>query len=443
MTIEINDPGLNQGLETALGHPAPFTLDELQSLKGSLSICQSADISLLRHCRNLEQIEIHASNLSNLNTLANLEKLTKLRVTCSPIEDIAAIATCTALEVIEIMFTFIEDLSPLMTLPSLKRGSLIGNPWNETSYHELRPQLLKSPTERSQKPPAIEFSDVDEWEKTCELRSRGQYGCFALHEGRSVLVRPGIPSIPNLDCDFLLISPGALASEMRHSEFSVDELFAEAFDESGSEEYESLFAVERDYTEGNADEARSWVNASKLPKATKQELLRFIDRFPMLQFYKEHADLLDGVQASEQVKLPKWLRDIRQTLAYVMYGKLVWVQFDQFQGWSPRSDQLEQIWYSLGLRGYNNEEQRGLIGKGGFFPIGEWLETGRSTLAIKLEAPKDHRVYEYTEEDLWDNQYDDRPVFESVRVVFNSYTEMLDHIVAFRLQNGEVIQAIE
>ena len=32
-----------------------------------------------------------------------------------------------------------------------------------------------------------------------------------------------------------------------------------------------------------------------------------------------------------------------------------------------------------------------------------------------------------------------RPVFESARVVFKSYAAMLGHIVALRLENGEVI----
>ena len=443
MSIETNDSGLNQVLETALGHPPPFEVGELQAIKGSLKVSYAADISLLLHCCNLDQLEIHACNVNSLSALADLKKLTTLRVTCSPIEDIAAIATCTALEVIDIMFTLVEDLTPLMALPNLRQGILIGNPWNETSYNELRPRLLESPTERWHQPPMIEFSNEWDWELTCQLRAHGQRACFAVHEGRSVLVRPGIPSIPNLDCDFMFIDSGILRPEMYRLDYSVDRLFADVFGESEPTEPESLFAVKRHYTEGNADEARAWVNTSKLPKATKGALLRFIDRFPTLQFYKEDAELLDGVESSEQVKLPKWLRNIRQTFAYVMYGQLVCVRFDQFDGWSPRSDQLNQVWYSLGLRGYDNEEQRNLIGKGGFFPVGDWLETGRSTLAIKLDTPKDQKIYEYTEEDLWDNQYDGRPVFESVNVAFNSYAEMLGHIVAVEFQNGEVIEAME
>ena len=141
------------------------------------------------------------------------------------------------------------------------------------------------------------------------------------------------------------------------------------------------------YTEGNADEAKVWVNASQLPKASKQSLLRFINRFPTLQFYQEDAEFLNSVEESEGVKLPKWLRAIRQTLAYVMYGKLIWARFDRFDGWSPRSDELDEIWYSLDLIGYANEEQKGLICKGGYFPVGDWLETGLSTLAIKLNDP--------------------------------------------------------
>ena len=443
MSIETNDSGLNQALETVLGHPSPFRVDELQALNEPLKISSAADISLLCYCRDLEQLEIHASNVNSLSALAGLEKLTRLRVTCCPIEDITAIATCTALEEIEIMFTLVEDLTSLMALPNFQRGVLIGNPWNETSYNELRPRLLESSSTQSQEPLMIEFSNKWDWELTCQLRARGQRGCFAVHEGRSVLVRPGIPSIPNLDCDFMFIDPGILRPEMHRPDFSVDGLFTAVFGESVPAEPESLFVVKHHYIEGNAEEAKIWINSSKLTKTAKQALLRFIKRFPTLQFYKEDTELLNGVEASEQVKLPKWLRDIRQTLAYVIYGKLVWVRFDQFDGWSPRSEQLEQIWYSLGLRGYNNDKQRDLISKDGLFPIGEWLETGRSTLAIKLDNPKDQRVYEYTEEDLWDNQYDQRLIFESVNVVFNSYAEMLGHIVAFQLQNGEVIEATE
>ncbi|WP_375471623.1 hypothetical protein [uncultured Nostoc sp.] len=443
MSLETKDSGLNQALETVLEHPSPFRVDELQALKGPLKISSAADISLLCHCQNLEQLEIHASNINNLSDITGLDNLTTLRVTCSPIEDITAITTCTNLEIIEIMFTLVEDLTPLMALPSLRRGVLIGNPWNETSYNELRPRLLESPSRRWQQPPMIEFSNKWDWELTCQLRARGQRGCFGVHEGHSVLVRPGIPSIPNLDCDFMYIDPGILRPEMHSPDFSVDGLFTAVYGESVPTESESLFAVKKHYTQGNAEEAKAWVNASKLPKTTKQALLRFIKRFPTLQFYKEDTELLNSVEVSEQVKLPKWLRDIRQTLAYVMYGKLVWVRFDQFDGWSPRSEQLDQIWYSLGLRGYNNDEQRDLISQDGLFPVGEWLETGRSTLAIKLDTPKDQRVYEYTEEDIWDNQYDGRPLFESVNIAFNSYAEMLGHIVAFQLQNREVIEAIE
>jgi len=148
------------------------------------------------------------------------------------------------------------------------------------------------------------------------------------------------------------------------------------------------------------------------------------------------------VEAKHRVQLPDWLRAIRQTLADVNYDKLVWVKFDQFDGWSPRSDQIDQIWYMLGL-GYDNDDQRDLLIPGVLFPIGGWIETGRSILAIKIDDAQNQQVYEYTEQDLWDNRSDGFPVFESARVVFNSYAQMLGHIVALQLENGEVIEAIQ
>lgn len=443
MSIEANDPGLKQALETALGHPAPFDLEELGSLKGPLNINQAADISLLNHCHNLEQLTIHAANVSSLNALSGLKKLTTLRVTCTPIEDISAIATCTALEVIELMFTLVEDLNPLMNLPSLRSGNLIGNPWNETSYYELRPRLLESPTQRWQELPNIEFSDEFDWEITRNILDKGQRGCFAALDGREVLVRPGIVSIANQDCDFLLISGGGLGSKIYDSDFSVDRLFVQAFGDKGPDQPRSLFAYERPYTQGTADEARTWVISSGLPEETKNALLRFINRFPKQLFYKQKVKLLEDIEAKHRVKLPEWLRAIRQTLADVNYGKLVWVKFDEFDGWSPRSDEIDEIWYMVGLTGYANDEQRDLLINGALFPIGDWIETGRSTLAIKLDDPQNQQVYEYTEQDLWENLSDGFPVFESARVVFNSYAEMLGHIVALRLENGEIIEAIE
>ncbi len=194
--------------------------------------------------------------------------------------------------------------------------------------------------------------------------------------------------------------------------------------------------------EASADEAKIWVNTSTLPENTKEGLLSFIKCFPELTFYKELPQFIDAIEAAEQVKLPEWLRAIRQTLAYVAYEQLVWVRFDQFTGWSPRSDNLEQIWYMLGLRGYDNEDQRGLLDEINFFPIGEWLETGQSSLAIQLNHSENQKIYEYAEEDLWDNLASGDLLIDASHIVFDSYVDMLSHIVAIRIgSNGRVIEA--
>ena len=117
----------------------------------------------------------------------------------------------------------------MLDLPSLRSGNLIGKPWNETSYYELHPRLLESPTPRRQEPPNIEFSEEFDWEITRNILDKGQRGCFATLDGRSVLVRPGIVSIANQDCDFRVISRGSLGSKIYDSDFSVDRLFVQAF----------------------------------------------------------------------------------------------------------------------------------------------------------------------------------------------------------------------
>jgi hypothetical protein len=195
----------------------------------------------------------------------------------------------------------------------------------------------------------------------------------------------------------------------------------------------------------NSDDASMWVEKSSLSDNTKKALLQFIQHFPKLVFYREDVSTLDDIEKVKKVKLPEWLRQIRQTLVYVMPNHRIWVQFDQFNGWSPRSDRLNEIWYTLRLRGYVDDEEREFlegIEEVRPFPIGEVRETGESILAINLANLADQGVYEYNLEDLWDNAADGEPVSASIRQVFDSYADMFAHIAAIKIQDGEVMEVI-
>jgi hypothetical protein len=195
----------------------------------------------------------------------------------------------------------------------------------------------------------------------------------------------------------------------------------------------------------NSDEFSTLVKKSSLPDNVKESLLQFIQHFPNLVFYQEEASTLNEIEQVKKVKLPEWLRQIRQILASVMPNHQIWVQFNQFNGWSPRSDRLNEIWYTLHLRGYVDDEEREFlesIEEVRPFPIGEVRETGESILAINLANLEDKGVYEYNIEDLWDNAADGEPVSTSIRKVFDSYADIFSYIAAIKIQNGEVMEVI-
>ncbi|MBP8002945.1 MAG: hypothetical protein KA314_26670 [Chloroflexi bacterium] len=192
-------------------------------------------------------------------------------------------------------------------------------------------------------------------------------------------------------------------------------------------------------TTGKAQEAEEWVTSSKLPVRTKKRLLLFIRRFSDLEFYQETAETFMMLEEKQKIKLPLWLKKIRQTLAFVFPGKQVTFQLDGFDGSTPREENVADIWYAIGLLGYANDDQRAVLERGNLFPIGYW-QGGDSTLAIRLDG-KDKAIYEFAEDDLLDNQAEGSNPLSSVRVVYNDYSDLFKHIVL--LKHGSKVIRIE
>jgi len=198
------------------------------------------------------------------------------------------------------------------------------------------------------------------------------------------------------------------------------------------------FDREQHVTTGNSTEAAAWVEESTLPGEQKGELLRFVANFPSLRFSKEDDELFDRLEETDQVTLPRWLRDVRKTLTFVYPAMRVRV--DDYTHLCPRSDAVEKVWYELRL-GYADEEQRELFfDEAQVYPIGSWWGTDRSYLAVDLENPADERIFEFASEDLLDNSIDGRPVRGSVYPVFDSYAQFLAHIVEGELPDGTVVR---
>jgi hypothetical protein len=199
------------------------------------------------------------------------------------------------------------------------------------------------------------------------------------------------------------------------------------------------FRAEDHLTVGSADEAERWVDASALPDAQKADLRRFVAAFPDLEFVKEDDTLLDHIEEVEEITLPEWFRAQRTTLAFV--SPPMRFRVDDYEYVCPRSDVVEKVRYELRL-GYADEEQRDLFfDEAKVFPIGSWWGTDRSYLAIDLEDPSDERVFEFASQDLLDNSIDGRPVRGSVYPIFDSFPQLLAHIIDGELPDGRTVRA--
>jgi len=431
MGLHTDDESEKLVFEQLLGHQAPFTQDECATLTGLLRIEQAKNLNLVQYCSSLESLEFFACDLKSLDFLRNLNNLSTLKLLCCTIEDTGDIGQCQKLEHLELVYTFVEDLEPLLTLPALKTGSLLGNPWTPESYNVFRPRLLSTPSQKWQKPPKIEFSNEEDWKFTRELRERGIQACFSIFDGHYCLVRPGIPKVVNADCDFLRDLPRDFAkSRLSGPDATLDALFDFFTGNRQSDSPWLSFEFQRHRQVGNSDDATKWVKASKLPKETKASLLRLVERFPSVPFAKKDALFWEQWEVKQNVKLPKWLRSILEVLSDIAPDVPRSVRFDNFDHWSSHTDRLGEIWYQLALVGLNSEQQY-VADINHLYPIAQWLETGYSTLAVNLANPQDTKIYEYNEHNI---SYS-KGLLDSPRVVFDSYASMLNHIVAVRVKD--------
>lgn len=192
---------------------------------------------------------------------------------------------------------------------------------------------------------------------------------------------------------------------------------------------------------GNEQEARNWIHGSNLPTEFKSTLTKFVNNFPTLQFYRETEEILLSIEEKHQVKFPDMLRKIQTTLAFVHSDENVLIQLDTFDAWTPRIEDVNNMWYRFGLLGYSNSQERTLLHEEALFPVADCHGHECSTLAVKLSKSENLEIFEFCKDDLWDNVADGFSVFESSRQIYNSYCDIFQHIKAIMLKDSHIIQA--
>jgi hypothetical protein len=210
-------PAVEAALSKKIGHPPPFTDEELMEVE-SLVVKNTADLSGLTQLTALRVLILRGYGGTNLAPLAGLPDLSSLTVEFSVISDLSVLPQLPVHTLI-LRCNNIEDLRPLLEI----RGrdleiDVRGNPLSEVSYREIAPALREHGAK-------VEVSGEREWRLTRRLHSMGlPFGYYDSKEGFR-LCRPGLEFTPYPEWDHPRIAPDELERMLDTDPASVHTLF--------------------------------------------------------------------------------------------------------------------------------------------------------------------------------------------------------------------------
>lgn len=436
--IDIADQGMRMAIQAAVGHPGPFTAEELAAIS-ELRVQHASDVSEVRYCAGLTHLELVACAIDSLADVAPLHQLSRLHVLGCPIEDASPLAAHPALEDLRIDFCFLQDLSPLTEISELWRGRFVGNPLTHASWADIRPRWQRSPVPRTNRLRQLEFGPDSAWQATRTMWDHDVRLCFGVLDGvRPVLVRPGLAPIDGAVVDACQATDAGLiiATERGDSADEIFQLNKEYFERSGLARPDD-FSSHR--VLGDAQDARRWIEPA--PERDRQLLQQFISNFPDQIFFREDAVVFEAMAERAGTPVPAPVASSRAMLAGILPDEDSRFRLAEYTGNSPRADHLSAIWYHQKPGVYSTRDRKKLLlDDAALFPLAEWIETSDSILAARA-GDDDPAIYEFGEEDLYDARSEGRAVAESVYRVFASYPELLAHIDAFELPDGTLITA--
>lgn len=190
---------------------------------------------------------------------------------------------------------------------------------------------------------------------------------------------------------------------------------------------------------GDASAAASWIWDADLPREHRQNLSRFIERFPSSTFTRDTEESLDAAESNDGVVLPPHLRRLRSVLAFVDPPLLV--RFDSYDYAIDASESETDIWYAIGLGQAGDEMLADFLEHAHGYVIGGWHGSDESYLMVDIRNVDDERIFECAGTDLAYAVEDGTSVEHLVEPAFASYTSMLAHIVAMRTWKGEITRA--
>ncbi len=437
-SANITDPGLSVAVAKAVRHAAPFLLAELDRVKGSILIEHARDLTELRYLPNLSEVSIFAADVVDLEFVRYLSHLESLIVLCTPIQDLAPLAHHPSLEHLDVRFAFVRDAAPLLTLCHLKTATFMGVPWTEDSYRKVLPRLQSDSNVR------LECGDEEDWRNTSKLVDKYKMSlCYGRPDNLlGVTVRPGVPKYTDGNVDFVTDEEfdvsNLLFALSRRPDDDREELLGKTLGVAlkKSKGFRVLdFAPQREV--GDAQKARGWIEASSLNPAIKSSLLRFVERFSMLAYYRVSGQVVDKEAAKAGVGLPRQFLDMRKTLTYVEADRDALIRFDhptEQKHWEGSA-----VWFRLHLADMSRyDRERLAVQNAKILPYGFATSEHRDiTLAINVSGANDPRVYAYFPENLDSPSLGPSYISQSVNTLFPSYEEFFDHIAQVKIKDGD------
>jgi hypothetical protein len=280
--VTARDPAIDRALAAALGHAPPFSASELAAV---------------------ERLSIEAGELATLDVVADLPALRSLRVVGCPIVDIGALARTPELQHLELLFTYVDDLAPVLDLAHLRSARVLGAPLSQRCFDDQRPRLVWGSNQR-----AVELGTRDDWTRSRTAWTAGIRTLAAVFDGvRPICMRPGATAVPLAGSPYTL----SLSAQMAVSD---DQLHAELV--RATPERPELLDLAPHRTFGDAAAARSWIAAAAGALGPQADALRaFVARFPDAVFFREDALVHDAWAYADGRPLPPAVAQVRRVVA--------------------------------------------------------------------------------------------------------------------------------
>jgi hypothetical protein len=415
MSVEPADAGCLAALAATLRHEAPFSDEELAAIE-SLTVTHARALEPLAACTGLRRLRVIASEVEDFQFCSALTELTHLEVHSSIVQSLLGLAFCSKLERVDLLFTSVAEGRHLFGAPAWRRGTLVGNPWNQLSWDTLQeaaswPGVL------------IELSTTQEWKRTCQLWEKAQ-ACSGVIAGLDLVVRPGLPRLTANTYDALQVG-AALPRALRSPTFTLEALFRDRHDRVDAPDLTPLAHV---HELGFHDDALRWIAESALPADDQSALTTFVKHFPSVIFYRTSAEA--SAALVREGELPTWYPAMLAALdGWMPAHRRPPVRFAAFErSSSPRASRAATLTYHLGLREHSDDETGEALRAAGFVALGLAMEDPELLLAFRSDG--DRTIYEYHDGDVRDAVSEGRDVSTSIYPAFRSYASMLGSIAS-------------